>query len=79
MAIEESISAPSLPEINAKAFSCTDTLAEEVINGLKLAGACIVRQLYDEKTIAKMDEEVDPYLTEENNLTCKNVVAPSHQ
>ncbi|OAA38538.1 Cytochrome P450 [Metarhizium rileyi] len=59
----------SLPEINAKAFASADALAEGVIHCLKAAGACVIRQLYNEETVAKIDEEVEPYLTKENNLT----------
>lgn len=71
MAIDGSAKTPSLPNVNAKAYAFSDALAEEVIKGLKTAGACIISQLYNEETMSKMEKEVDPYLTKENNLKCK--------
>jgi hypothetical protein len=60
----------AIPEVNAKALSVDDAVAE-VIKGLQLAGACVIRHLYDEKTMAKFDEEVNPHISEEGNTTCK--------
>ena len=60
-----------LPTVNAKEFTSTDALAQEVIKSLKIAGACIISRLFSEETISKIDEEVEPYMTGDNNLTCK--------
>ena len=73
MDLQNDVKGASLPIVDAKAFASAEGLAEEVIKGLKDAGACIIRQLYDESTMSKMDEEIEPYLTEENNLRCKFV------
>jgi hypothetical protein len=73
MAIDNSAKAP-LPDVDAKASPSAETLADEVIQGLKVAGACIIRHLYSEETVEKLDQEVKPYLTEAGNLTCKIVI-----
>lgn len=61
----------SLPQFNATQYLSNDELANAVINGLELAGACVIRSLYSEEIMAKLDSEIDPYLTNDNNLTCE--------
>jgi hypothetical protein len=72
MAIENSPK-PSLPAVDVKTFHSTDTLADEVIKGLKLAGACIIKNLYSQEIVDKFEQEVRPHLSEAGNLTCKSV------
>jgi len=71
MAINDRTKTASLPDVDAKAFLSADALANEVIQGLKVAGACIIRHLYSEETIGKLDQEVNPYISEAGNTTCK--------
>ena len=73
MDLQNGVKRASLPLVDAKAFASVESLAEEVIKGLKDAGACIIKQLYDESTMSKMDKEIEPYLTAENSLRCKFV------
>lgn len=62
---------PSLPQVNANQYVSNEELAKAVINGLEVAGACVIRGLYSERTMATLDSEIDPYLTNDNNLTCE--------
>ena len=71
MAIDPNSTTSSLPDVDAKAIQSAEALADEVIQGLKLAGACIIRHLYSEETMTKFDQEVEPYISEEGNTTCK--------
>lgn len=61
----------SLPHFDANEDFSSYELAQTVINGLELAGACVIRGLYSEEIMAKLDSEIDPYLTNDNNLTCE--------
>lgn len=72
MAIENNPK-PTLPSVDAKASASVDTLADEVIQGLKVAGACIIKNLYSQETVDKFEQEVKPHLSEAGNLTCKAV------
>jgi Protein of unknown function (DUF1479) len=75
MAIENNPK-PTLPSVDAKKPASVDTLADEVIQGLKAAGACIIKNLYSQETVDKFEQEVKPYLSEAGNLTCKAVTIP---
>lgn len=68
---------PTLPVADAKTASSTDALADEVIQGLKLAGACIIKNLYSQETVDQFEREVTPLLSTANNLACKSVTIPS--
>lgn len=70
MAIENGTK-PTIPSVDAKSSTSPDTLADEVIQGLKVAGACIIKNLYSQDTIDKFEAEVKPHLSEAGNLTCK--------
>lgn len=75
MAIENGAKA-TIPTVDANG-AATDTLAEDVIQGLKIAGACIIKNLYNQDIIDKFEAEVKPHLTEAGNLTCKFIVPPT--
>lgn len=62
----------AIPQVDVKASASADVAADEVIKGLKLAGACIIRNLYDEATMAKFDEEVTPFISDAGNTTCED-------
>lgn len=62
---------PSLPDVDVKTFPSAEALADEVIQGLKVAGACIIRHLYNQETMEKFDQEVNPYISGDGNTTCK--------
>lgn len=72
MAIENNPK-PTLPSVDAQTSASVDTLADEVIQGLKVAGACIIKNLYSQETLDKCEQEVKPYLSEAGNLTCKAI------
>jgi len=63
--------AAKLPSVDAATSASENALADEVIRSLKVAGACIIRHLYGEETMKKLDGEIKPYLTEVGNTTCK--------
>jgi len=73
MSDEKGIKAISVPTVNTKAFSSDIEVVDEVINGLKVAGACIIQGLYSDGTIENLDQEIKPYLSESGNTTCKLV------
>ncbi|KAF7171817.1 hypothetical protein CNMCM6106_006166 [Aspergillus hiratsukae] len=58
-----------LPDVNAAAYSSDDAVARDVIEGIKLAGACIVRNVYSKDVIEQLRQEVRPYITESGKLT----------
>lgn len=68
----EAAAKPSLPSVDVKTSTSTDTLADDVIQGLKLAGACIIKNLYSQETIDNLQGEVKPFLSDAGNLTCKS-------
>ena len=70
MSIKVGTKATSVPDMDSKTFASEEILADEVIHALKIAGACIIRNLYSEETMDKLDQEIKPYLSELRNTTC---------
>ncbi len=69
----QSVHASLLPDVDVNAFASTDDAVSEVIHGLKMAGACIVRHLYTEDTMKKLDEEIEPHVSDFSNTSCKDL------
>lgn len=70
---DQSAHATLLPDVDVNDFASTDDAASEVIQGLKMAGACIVRHLYTEDTMKKLDEEIEPHVSDFSNTACKDL------
>lgn len=73
MAIENGTKA-TIPKVDAGASASPGVVADEVIQGLKDAGACIIKNLYSQETIDKLEAEIKPHLSDAGNLTCKFIV-----
>jgi hypothetical protein len=52
--------AADLPPVSV--FDAAKATPEEIINALKIAGGCVVRNFLSKETCAKIDEEVRPHL-----------------
>lgn len=65
-----------LPDVNAKLIATDEALVSEVIPGIKAAGACIIRNVYDSATVKQLTHEVNPYLTQDGRLTCESEPLP---
>lgn len=53
---------PEVPDIDSKSYSDEDALVEDIIQGMRVAGGCIVRHLIDPEVLDKIDKDVHPLL-----------------
>jgi len=51
-------------DLDSRNYKSEDALTEDVIRGLKIAGGCIVRNLYGQSTVYSITREFEPYLKE---------------
>ncbi len=49
-------------DLDAKLYTSEEELAERVIHGLKVAGGCIVRNVYSQQIIDEIVKELRPHL-----------------
>lgn len=49
-------------DLESRNYKSEDALTQDVIRGLRVAGACIVRNLYGQHTVFSMTKELEPYL-----------------
>ena len=55
-------SLPKLADLEYSSYNSEDALVQDIIEGMKVAGACIIRKIISKETMAKIGEEMDPYL-----------------
>lgn len=51
-----------IPVVELKSPGSEDAIADQVIEGMKLAGVCIVRNLLSRTDVEKVRQELDPYV-----------------
>ncbi len=56
--------APKVPDIDKNAYTSEDALVKDIIEGMKVAGGCIVRHLVDPAALDKVDGDIFPMLEE---------------
>lgn len=55
---------PEVPDLDCESYTSEDALVHDIIEGLKLAGLCIIRQIINPEIRAKMSAEFRPYTTD---------------
>ncbi|KKK13834.1 hypothetical protein ARAM_001607 [Aspergillus rambellii] len=58
----------ALPELNAQLYENAEALAGDVIESLKQAGTCVVRQVFPREVVSNIEDELRPYFQEHGKI-----------
>ena len=52
---------PEVPDLNCESYASEDALVHDIIEGIKTAGFCVIRQIIKPDIRAKISSELRPY------------------
>ena len=55
---------PTVPDLDSRSYDSEDALVHDIIDGLKIAGLCIIRQIIQPDIRQKISSEFRPYMTD---------------
>ena len=55
---------PKVPDLDCESYASEDALLHDIIEGIKVAGLCIVRHIIKPDILAKIGEEMKPYMSQ---------------
>lgn len=61
-----------LPYLDARHSTCEDSLANDITDGLKMAGGCVVRGLVSGQKIDQINTELAPHLKQYGKINSKS-------
>jgi hypothetical protein len=53
---------PAVPDFDSKKYASEDDLVRDIVEGMRVAGGCVVRNLVPQETLDEIEREVRPHL-----------------